>query len=547
MKSFARVTKLSNVGGRADYISNPTRQEKILATSEAVDWKPYQEFEGNNQRSSAKNNEGREVIISLPNEWAKLPPAELATRANEIALVAVGKSTDQQWAVHWNKSYTNLHLHVVFSERTREMSSGTWDRDIYLTADGKVARKKADRATAPDGSTLPPVHRKGEAKEGGFSAKDKTYKQRSWVADMKKAVAEKFVERWGVDIENPDHLHQFHEGKGKEAPAIRAKNEVIKGNNQRLKDLEALGLDVNIKFVPALKQFFAEKQITVLHLVESRVNLTRFASPAGAKRKLAETAKHWQAQMQLHSQQRLDQPEQAPEAPPFSALVTAQTNYYREAFAMADKRKPINPATQEAPARLTEAVTALKTALEATRKAWGEVYRYNGLQGVLHRSDKKEAQSYYYQKQKSVQNCLDRIENLGVSLYFGNDKLTPTTVTMDGYSHNFEKRIAYEQSQLENKARAERTNALPADALKGSPDRLEATRTAFLAELKKIPPEQKDTARAVLLASVGDLKQGYAYADSKAVLTVRELSSKHLPSPQAIKEKNTRGSSRSER
>ena len=45
MKSFARVTKLSNIGGRADYITNEKKQEAILAKSEAVDWKPYRDFE----------------------------------------------------------------------------------------------------------------------------------------------------------------------------------------------------------------------------------------------------------------------------------------------------------------------------------------------------------------------------------------------------------------------------------------------------------------------------------------------------------------------
>ena len=42
------------------------------------------------------------MIIALPNEWAKLPPAELHARANTIAQTAVGKATDLQWAVHWN-------------------------------------------------------------------------------------------------------------------------------------------------------------------------------------------------------------------------------------------------------------------------------------------------------------------------------------------------------------------------------------------------------------------------------------------------------------
>lgn len=74
MKSFARVTKLSNIGGRADYITNEKKQEAILAKSEAVDWKPYRDFERANQRTATANNEGREMIIALPNEWAKLPP-----------------------------------------------------------------------------------------------------------------------------------------------------------------------------------------------------------------------------------------------------------------------------------------------------------------------------------------------------------------------------------------------------------------------------------------------------------------------------------------
>lgn len=72
MKGFARVTKLSSVGGRADYISNPDRQESIVAASAPVDWKPYHDYEMANQKTDRRNNEGREVVIALPNEWAAL-------------------------------------------------------------------------------------------------------------------------------------------------------------------------------------------------------------------------------------------------------------------------------------------------------------------------------------------------------------------------------------------------------------------------------------------------------------------------------------------
>lgn len=231
MKDFVRVTKLTDIGGRADYISNPKRQEEIVAKSAPVDWEPYQRFERENQRTATKNNEGREIVVALPNEWAKLRTGELSRRAQALAETAAGKKTDLQWAVHWNKARTNLHLHVIFSERQREKQVGVWDRDIYHTAEGKVARTKADRARLPDGSVAPPVHRKGEAK-GGFTVKDTKYVRRNWVPTVKTDLREQLRIRWGVQFDKPNLLHEYHEGKGKEATAIREKNEAIRATNR---------------------------------------------------------------------------------------------------------------------------------------------------------------------------------------------------------------------------------------------------------------------------------------------------------------------------
>jgi len=247
LKSFARVTKLSNVGGRADYISDPKRQENIVAVSPAVDWKPYQDFERANQKSAGKNNEGREVMIVLPNEWKKLSVDELSKRAQKIAVAAIGKDTDMQWAVHLNEAGTkdskgnirevdNLHMHVVFSERTKTGEFSRYDRDVYHTDDGKVARSKAQRAKAADGSEKPPVHRKGDVK-GGFSAKDPGYKDYRWKDAAKERVAAE-MERMGATIEPPDPIHQYHEGKGHNAPEMRQYNEVIRLLNAKLKECE---------------------------------------------------------------------------------------------------------------------------------------------------------------------------------------------------------------------------------------------------------------------------------------------------------------------
>ena len=176
MKTFVRMTKLHDIVGRSDYISNPDRQEKIVAAENYACWKDYQVFERKHQRSSEPNNEGRELIIALPNEWQQLSKSELSNRMNEIARLLL-LPPEYQWAVHWNKARTNLHAHLIFSERSRSVgSSGVWDRDIYLTQDGKVARRKADRAVDKNGKVKPPVHRKGDPKSAEFTPKDKVYK-----------------------------------------------------------------------------------------------------------------------------------------------------------------------------------------------------------------------------------------------------------------------------------------------------------------------------------------------------------------------------------
>ena len=300
MKSFARMTKLTNIGSRADYITNEKKQEAILAKSEAVDWKPYQDFEKANQRTATANNEGREMIVALPNEWANLSPAELHARANTLAQTAVGKSTDLQWAVHWNHDRTNLHLHVVFSERQKEKSVGRWDRDIYLTEDGKVARKKADRAKNPDGTDKPPVHRKGEEK-GGFTAKNPEYTSRGWLAATKEKLKQTFAERWGVDIEKPDYLHQYHEGKGKEAPAIRQKNEAIKGINGRLKDLASCFANVDT-VASQVRSATKNRLLIVPYLKDGSPAWQRCGSSAEALGFLHQTEAEWSARFDTSRQ-----------------------------------------------------------------------------------------------------------------------------------------------------------------------------------------------------------------------------------------------------
>lgn len=245
MQSFVRMSKLTDIVGRADYISNEKRQEHIIIERSYADWKPYQEYERSHQKTNKANNEGRELIIALPNEWQNLSEIELTYRMNMLAQKVLPNKYDYQWAIHLNKKETNLHAHLIFSERSRSYGSvGVWDRDIYLTNDGKVARRKADRAVDKNGNVKPPVHRKGEPKSDGkvqFTAKDTKYKSIKWLEQVKQDVIE-FYKEYRVSVDKQGLLHQYHEGKGSDSAVIHAKNERINLANEMLSVGQRMGV-----------------------------------------------------------------------------------------------------------------------------------------------------------------------------------------------------------------------------------------------------------------------------------------------------------------
>lgn len=253
MYTYVRATKLPDIVGRSAYITNKTgrhKAEDILYCGGAVeDWKPYQNYERAHQRSSEPNNEGRELIIALPNSWGSLIARPLLkSRIDSLAKQLLGKDTDYQSAVHWNKAHTNLHVHYIFSERqkcpqtnAKGTTSDCYDRDIYLTQDGKIARRRADRAVDEQGNVKPPVHRKGEPKKQEFTGKDPKYKSKEWLQGVKQAVRRRFsLEAEKKHVTN--YLHTYHEGKApKAAEIVKQRNEVIRSLNQWLDERKKEG------------------------------------------------------------------------------------------------------------------------------------------------------------------------------------------------------------------------------------------------------------------------------------------------------------------
>ena len=278
MQSFVRMSKLTDIVGRADYISNEKRQEHIIVERSYADWKPYQEYERSHQKTNKANNEGRELIIALPNEWQNLSEIELTYRMNMLAQKILPNKYDYQWAVHLNKKETNLHAHLIFSERSRSYGSvGTWDRDVYLTNDGKVARRKADRAVDENGNVKPPVHRKGEPKSDGklqFTVKDTRYKSDKWLEQVKQDVIE-FYKAYGVSVDKQGLLHQYHEGKGSASATIHAKNGQIRLANEMLSVAQRMGMAFPERSSQRFRRMLGE--ITNLSLSVSFYSLSQYA------------------------------------------------------------------------------------------------------------------------------------------------------------------------------------------------------------------------------------------------------------------------------
>lgn len=168
---MVKATPLRNVKGRIDYISNPKRQEHLVATYSSTDdpmfWKELAEHcqEQSKFSKSKKTVESREHIIMFSNELSQMDPNELAKKVSDTYKEMT--ETENVVAIHWNKTHTNFHCHVVFSENkeiNQVKESTTFDRNTYFDSNGKRSYKKFCRDE--NGELLPgcTFYKKGEQK-----------------------------------------------------------------------------------------------------------------------------------------------------------------------------------------------------------------------------------------------------------------------------------------------------------------------------------------------------------------------------------------------
>lgn len=152
---YVRHTVLTDLGGRIDYISSPKRQENLLAVhdgaadkAEGTYWRQLAaECQEASKYTAAgkKTVEGRELHLALSNSLlGRMTPDEIA---RELAV-----SFEQRYnrpaivAVHWNKTKSNLHAHLIFGEREllKEPKEKVAPRALFFDEQGQRRYKKAE-------------------------------------------------------------------------------------------------------------------------------------------------------------------------------------------------------------------------------------------------------------------------------------------------------------------------------------------------------------------------------------------------------------------
>lgn len=172
MKNLVRTQKITNGRGSIKYITHDSKGEILASysTQSMNEWeilfdynqqKFAEEKEKGNWTMSQKNKNGKDAqavearmfVVAFPNEMANFPckyNGQVINNEMELAKAIANDwrntyGTDCYVSIHWNKSHTNFHAHILVSERMKKESPEVKraKRNRYYDANGKEC-KKAD-------------------------------------------------------------------------------------------------------------------------------------------------------------------------------------------------------------------------------------------------------------------------------------------------------------------------------------------------------------------------------------------------------------------
>ena len=193
--SFIQMSKLPNLKGRISYISSKARQENLYAVYETTDRKFWTELARCNQEEFKKSGtegtciEARELIIALPESFVDYESDKLLKLFTEHFKQSYGVECIS--ALHHNKSKTNYHIHLIFSERKLldEPVEKIATRNMFYDENGKHVRTKKEildeAGQLRSGCKIIP---KGEVYERNlFTIKDSRFKSDSFLDEVKRS------------------------------------------------------------------------------------------------------------------------------------------------------------------------------------------------------------------------------------------------------------------------------------------------------------------------------------------------------------------------
>ena len=241
--SFIEMAKLHNLSGRITYISSHAKQEhlyEVYATE--PDREFWRELAKCNQEEFEKSGTNgkcigaRELMIALPESFINYDHDYLLKRIVDEFKKQYGVECFA--ALHHNKRKTNLHIHMIFTERKRLEQSveKTATRNMFYDEKEHHVRTKKE-ILDEDGNIRKgcKIIKKGEVYERKiFTTKDGRFKQESFLNEAKvfytnliNQMALDDKDRLSIFDKNGSYLATKKAGKNNpKAEEIKADNEI---------------------------------------------------------------------------------------------------------------------------------------------------------------------------------------------------------------------------------------------------------------------------------------------------------------------------------
>jgi hypothetical protein len=202
------MSKLTDLKGRIDYVTNPDRQELLYATYNTTDNQFWNLLAKENQmdfiRSGTKGTriEAREFIIALPEDFIDYNKHFLLQTVVNFFKKEYGVECFA--GLHHNKSMSNFHIHMIFAERNilPEPIEKIASRNMYFNEKGKHVRTKKEILS--DNGDLQPgcyIIPKGMVYERHlFSQKIEHFKDKAYLNEAKHKLTN-FINQYEKDEE----------------------------------------------------------------------------------------------------------------------------------------------------------------------------------------------------------------------------------------------------------------------------------------------------------------------------------------------------------